>query len=82
MCIFMSNSRKIRTMNLSVLSQCLTILLIIWYYFAASGYLGCVYSIQDTTTPTIYYVGVYNFDTSVNGASTTRFTCFVSRHNS
>ncbi|CAG2229923.1 unnamed protein product [Mytilus edulis] len=45
--------------------------------YSASGSLGCITSFQDTTSTSVYYVGVYNFDTSVNGASTKRFTCFT-----
>ncbi|VDI57007.1 Hypothetical predicted protein [Mytilus galloprovincialis] len=45
--------------------------------YSASGSLGCIKSVQDTTSISVYYVGVYNFDNSVNGASTQQFTCFT-----
>lgn len=42
--------------------------------YSAGGELGCVVSIQSGSS---YYVGLYNFDTTVDGAATRRYTCLT-----
>lgn len=40
----------------------------------AGGEFGCVVSILSGNS---YYVGLYNFDSTVDGAATRRYTCLV-----
>ncbi|XP_048778551.2 uncharacterized protein LOC125682176 [Ostrea edulis] len=42
--------------------------------YSVGGNLGCVVNIQSGSD---YYVGLYNFDTTVDGAATRRYICLV-----
>lgn len=64
--LFKSNSKDLYPKTSLILARHFT--------FSVGGNLGCVVNIQSGSD---YYVGLYNFDTTVDGAATRRYICLV-----